>query len=41
MKKILINGNMGYIGPIVVNHFSKKYPGIEIIGFDRAFLLAV
>lgn len=28
---------MGYIGPVVVNHFRKKYPGIEIIGFDRAF----
>ncbi len=37
MKKILINGNMGYIGPIVVNHFRKTHPGIKIIGFDTGF----
>lgn len=37
MKKILINGNMGYIGPIVVKHFRNNYPGIQIIGFDSAF----
>ena len=37
MKKILINGNMGYIGPVLVNHLRKKYTGIKIIGFDSAF----
>jgi nucleoside-diphosphate-sugar epimerase len=37
MKKILINGNMGYIGPIVVQHFREKFPNLEIIGFDSGF----
>lgn len=37
MNKILINGNMGYIGPIVVNHFRKAYPDAEIIGFDTGY----
>lgn len=37
MKKILINGNMGYLGPVVVNHFKSNYPEIEIIGFDSGF----
>ena len=37
MKKILINGNMGYIGPVVVNHFRNKYEGIKIIGFDNGY----
>ena len=37
MKKILVNGNMGYIGPIVVSHLKKKYPESEIIGFDKSY----
>lgn len=37
MKRILINGNLGYIGPIVVDYFRKNYPGTEIIGFDSGF----
>jgi len=37
MKKILINGNMGYIGPIVVRHFKRNYPDLKIIGFDSGF----
>ncbi len=37
MKKILINGNMGYIGPVVVSHFRSNYPEIQIIGFDTGF----
>jgi nucleoside-diphosphate-sugar epimerase len=37
MKRILVNGNMGYIGPVVVKHFRRNYPGIEIIGFDSGF----
>lgn len=35
--KILINGNLGYIGPIVVRHFQSVFPDAEIIGFDSAF----
>lgn len=37
MKKVLINGNMGYIGPVVVSHLRKIYPEITIIGFDKGF----
>jgi nucleoside-diphosphate-sugar epimerase len=37
MRRILINGNMGYIGPVVVSHFRKNYPEVEIIGFDTGF----
>ena len=36
MKKVLIIGNMGYIGPVVVSHFRKTYPETKIIGFDSA-----
>ncbi len=37
MKKVLVNGNMGYIGPVVVDYLRKKYPQIVIIGFDRGY----
>jgi nucleoside-diphosphate-sugar epimerase len=37
MNKILINGNMGYIGPVVVKHFREKFPNTKIIGFDSGF----
>ncbi|EPR67202.1 NAD-dependent epimerase/dehydratase family protein [Cyclobacterium qasimii] len=35
--KILITGNMGYIGPILVNHLKTVYPDSTIIGFDIGF----
>jgi nucleoside-diphosphate-sugar epimerase len=37
LKKVLINGNMGYIGPVLVNHLKKVYPNIIIAGFDSGF----
>jgi nucleoside-diphosphate-sugar epimerase len=37
LKKVLINGNMGYIGPVLVNHLKKVYPNITIVGFDSGF----
>jgi nucleoside-diphosphate-sugar epimerase len=37
MKKILITGNMGYIGPTLVNVLKKSYPGVEITGLDLGF----
>lgn len=37
MKKILINGNMGYIGPVLGRHLRQVWPEVEIIGFDSAF----
>jgi len=32
--RILITGNMGYIGPILVAHLRKAIPGASIIGYD-------
>lgn len=35
--KIVIVGNMGYIGPSVVNQFRSSFPGAELIGFDIGY----
>ena len=33
--KILITGNMGYIGPCVVDHLRQSYPKAELIGYQN------
>jgi nucleoside-diphosphate-sugar epimerase len=35
--KILITGNMGYIGPCVVSHLRSCYPDAELIGLDVGY----
>lgn len=35
--KIMITGNMGYIGPAVVQRFKQSYPDATIIGLDRGY----
>ena len=35
--KILITGNMGYIGPSVVEHLRKSYPDSQLIGLDMGY----
>jgi nucleoside-diphosphate-sugar epimerase len=35
--RILITGNMGYVGPVVVSHLHAALPGAKLIGFDAAF----
>ena len=35
--KILILGNMGYVGPGVVDRLRKTYPDAELIGYDTGF----
>lgn len=35
--RILITGNMGYVGPVVVSHLREQWPDAELIGFDTAF----
>lgn len=35
--KVLITGNMGYIGPVVVRHLRKTMPGVRIYGLDKGF----
>jgi nucleoside-diphosphate-sugar epimerase len=32
--KLLIIGNMGYVGPVVVKHLRKRYPAATLLGFD-------
>lgn len=35
--KILILGNMGYVGPAVVRHLRHAFPRAELVGYDTAF----
>jgi nucleoside-diphosphate-sugar epimerase len=35
--KILITGNMGYIGPCVVDHLRRSYPEAKLIGLDMGY----
>ena len=35
--KVLITGNLGYIGPVVVRHLRQAYPDANLIGYDSAF----
>jgi nucleoside-diphosphate-sugar epimerase len=35
--KILVTGNMGYIGPSVVKHLRDSIPGSKLIGFDIGY----
>ena len=35
--KILITGNLGYVGPGVVSRLRESYPDAELIGYDTGF----
>ena len=35
--KILITGNMGYVGPVVVRALRARFPDATLIGFDAGF----
>lgn len=35
--RILITGNMGYVGPVVVRTLSAVRPGDELVGFDAGY----
>lgn len=35
--RILITGNMGYVGPVLTRHLRSKYPDAELIGYDTGF----
>jgi nucleoside-diphosphate-sugar epimerase len=35
--KVLITGNMGYIGPVLIEHLRAQHKDIQITGFDSAF----
>ncbi|PZP45793.1 MAG: NAD-dependent epimerase [Azospirillum brasilense] len=32
--RVLITGNMGYVGPVLVRHLRQRFPQAELIGFD-------
>ena len=34
MNKILVTGNMGYVGPSVVKRLRETYPGARLVGVD-------
>ncbi|WP_432708686.1 NAD-dependent epimerase/dehydratase family protein [Pedobacter sp.] len=38
--KILITGNMGYVGPGVVSQLRATFPNAELIGYDMAYFAA-
>jgi nucleoside-diphosphate-sugar epimerase len=35
--RIMITGNMGYIGPVVTKHLRKIYPEVELVGLDTGY----
>ena len=35
--RILIIGNLGYIGPVVVSHFRKNFPESFLAGYDIGY----
>jgi nucleoside-diphosphate-sugar epimerase len=35
--RVLITGNMGYVGPVLTRHLRSKYPDAELIGYDAGF----
>ncbi len=35
--KVLIVGNMGYIGPVLVRHLRQCMPEARIVGFDSGY----
>ena len=37
MKKVLITGNLGYIGPVLSKFLKKSLENVEIIGFDSGY----
>jgi hypothetical protein len=32
--RILLTGNMGYVGPIVLQHLRRQHPNAYLVGFD-------
>jgi nucleoside-diphosphate-sugar epimerase len=35
--KILVTGNMGYVGPSVISQLRESYPGATLLGFDIGY----
>lgn len=39
IKNILVIGNLGYIGPVVVKYFKQKYSDVSISGYDVGYFM--
>ena len=39
--KILISGNLGYIGPVLTKHLKHTIPSSEITGLDTGFCFRI
>jgi nucleoside-diphosphate-sugar epimerase len=37
--RVLIIGNLGYIGPVVAKHFRKNFPGSFLAGYDIGYFI--
>lgn len=35
--KILVTGNMGYVGPVVCRHLLSEIPGVDLTGYDSGY----
>lgn len=35
--KILVTGNMGYVGPLVLRRLRESYPGTTLLGYDMGY----
>jgi len=35
--RILITGNLGYVGPVLVRHLRAVMPGVRLIGYDNGY----
>jgi nucleoside-diphosphate-sugar epimerase len=35
--KVLITGNMGYVGPVLTRHLATRHTDMELVGFDTGF----
>jgi nucleoside-diphosphate-sugar epimerase len=35
--RILITGNMGYVGAVLTRHLRSRFPNAELIGYDTGY----
>jgi nucleoside-diphosphate-sugar epimerase len=35
--KILVTGNMGYVGPVVIKHLRERLHGVNLMGYDMGY----
>ena len=35
--KILVTGNLGYVGPVLLHHLRKVFPRATLVGYDTGF----